>query len=141
MGGKGWWSRGEALRSSELNPTFSPSLRPSWFRSGTPSPWPQTPESRRRSWLSTSWTPLGAWRGWSTSCTTSATEASPLRRYCRPAWPRPSCKPEKVVNRDAGCSVFWLVTLRLVFSDGRNRGLCPFGQLQGDGHGRRDRSH
>lgn len=59
-------------------------IRPSWFRSGTPSPWPPTPGSRRRSSPSTSWRPLGTWRDWSTNCMTLATEASPHRRYITP---------------------------------------------------------
>lgn len=59
-----------------------PSIRPFWFRSGTPSLWRPTPESRRRSSPSTSCRLLGTWRGWSINCMTLATEASPHKRYC-----------------------------------------------------------
>ncbi|KAF7641154.1 hypothetical protein LDENG_00291840 [Lucifuga dentata] len=60
-----------------LSPPF---IRPSWYRSGTPSPWRPTPGSRRRSSPSTSWRLPETWRDWSTSCMTSATEASPHKR-------------------------------------------------------------
>lgn len=58
------------------------SIRPFWFRSGTPSLWRPTPESRRRSLPSTSWRLLGTWTDWSINYMTLATEASPPKRYC-----------------------------------------------------------